>query len=83
MKRYLRKMFFIFCITISCFCSCTGTEIKRTEDGRYIEVINNYVKYIEFDGHEYVYYGQGYIGSGYRGSICHSPKCICLKDYKK
>lgn len=75
MKRYLRKLFFIFCITISCFCSCTGTEIKRTEDGRYVEVINNYyVKYIEFDGHEYVYY---------RGSICHSPKCICLKDYKK
>lgn len=76
----LRKLFFIFCVTISCFCSCTGTEIKRTEDGRYIEVVNNYVKYIEFDGHEYVYYGQGY---GYRGSICHSPKCICLKDYKK
>ena len=79
MKRYLRKLFFIFCITISCFCSCTGTEIKRTEDGRCVEVINNYyVKYIEFDGHEYVYYGQSY-----RGSICHSPKCICLKDYKK
>ena len=75
----LRKLFFIFCV-MSCFCSCTEIkrEIKRTEDDRCIEVINNIAKYIEFDGHEYVFYRQGH-----RGSICHSPKCPCLKDYKK
>lgn len=67
----LRKLFFIFCVTISCFCSCI--EIKRIEDDKHIEVRNNIAKYIEFDGHEYVYYRQGSRGS----------KCICLKDYKK
>ena len=72
----LRKLFFIFCVTISCFCSCM--EIKRTEDDRCIEVRKHIARYIEFDGHEYVYYWQGS-----RGSMCHSPKCICLKDYKK
>ena len=64
---------------VGCFCSCTETKYKRTEDDRYIEVRkNNFAEYIEFDGHEYVYYRQGH-----RGSICHSPKCPCLKDYKK
>lgn len=73
----LRKLFFIFCV-MSYFCSCTEIKYKRTEDDRYIEVKDRIAKYIEFDGHEYVYYQQGS-----RGSICHSPKCICLKDYKK
>lgn len=73
----MRKLFFIFCV-ISCFCSCTTEIIKRTEDDRYIEVRNNIAKYIEFDGHEYVFYWRGH-----RGSMCHSPKCPRLKDYKK
>ena len=64
---------------VGCFCSCTETKYKRTEDDRYIEVRgNNFARYIEFDGHEYVYYR---LDRG--GSICHSPKCPCLKDYKK
>ena len=64
---------------IGCLCSCTETKYKRTEDDRYIEVRkNNFAEYIEFDGHEYVHYRHGH-----RGSICHSPKCPCLKDYKK
>ena len=39
---------------------------------------NEKVSYIEFDGHEYVRYSKGY-----RGSMCHSPKCPCLEIYKK
>lgn len=72
-----RKLLLI--AVVGCFCSCAETKYKRTEDDRYIEVgENSYAKYIEFDGHEYVYYRHGY-----KGSMCHSPKCPCLKDYKK
>lgn len=68
---------------VGCFCSCTENKYKRTEDDRYIEVKkNNFAKYIEFDGHEYVIYREGSFDCA-TGSMCHSPKCPCLKDYKK
>ena len=58
--------------------SCTDSNYKEV-DGRRIEVIdNNSMKYVEFDGHEYVHYF-----NGYHGSMCHSPKCHCLIEYKK
>ena len=66
------------------FNSCNKTtEYKTTNDGRKVEVFDAnsfcspYVKYIEFDGHEYVS-----LVDGYRGSLCHSPKCHCLENYK-
>ena len=36
------------------------------------------IRYVEFDDHEYVYYH-----TIYKGSMCHSPKCKCLNEYKK
>lgn len=68
---------------VGCFCSCTETEYKRTEDGRHIEVKeNSFAKYIEFDSHEYVIYRERILYNAIV-SMCHSPKCPCLKDYKK
>ena len=61
--------------------SCSDPYYKEV-DGRKIEIITSSIdteiKYVEFDGHEYVRYF-----NGYRGSMCHSPKCQCLTEYKK
>lgn len=61
--------------------SCSEPNYKEV-DGRKIEIITSSIdteiKYVEFDGHEYVRYF-----NGYRGSMCHSPKCHCLIEYKK
>ena len=60
----------------------TEVKYKKTDDGRNVEVVDSDVfynmRYIEFDGHEYVYYR-----SRRKGSMCHSPKCECLNEYKK
>ena len=60
--------------------SCGETTYKEV-DGRKVEILDNNtlsMGYVEFDGHEYVRYY-----NGYRGSMCHSPKCQCLTEYKK
>lgn len=61
--------------------SCSDSNYKEV-DGRKIEVIapdnDGGIKYIEFDDHEYVY-----LSRGYGRSMCHSPKCHCLTEYKK
>lgn len=60
--------------------SCSEPNYKEV-DGRQVEILDNNtltMQYIEFDGHEYVRYY-----NGYRGSMCHSPKCHCLTEYKK
>lgn len=57
-------------------------SIKKTDDGRNVQIVDSdifyNIRYIEFDGHEYVYYR-----GGHKGSMCHSPKCKCLNEYKK
>lgn len=76
MKKIL--MFFEI-ITLCMMYSCVEPEYKNI-DGRNIEIIPNNsmcLRYVEYDGHEYVYY---YDNS--RGSLCHSPKCGCLNEYK-
>ena len=85
-KKYSRKekhmkKIFIGIIALLGLSACESHEYKYHENGRKVEVIDNstrYIKYIEFDGHEYIWYQ-----SGYSGSICHSPKCSCLNEYKK
>ena len=76
------KKILIFLGIITCFISsCNYEPVYKEVDGRKIRVVNlpdHVIGYIEFDGHEYVKYA-----SGNRGSICHSPKCPCLKEYKK
>ena len=56
--------------------SCSDSSYKEV-DGRKVEIITPRIdvriKYVEFDGHEYVYMSRD------RGiSLCHSPKCHCL-----
>ena len=60
--------------------SCSEPVYKEV-DGRKVELLDDNtlsMQYVEFDGHEYVKYY-----SWYHGSICHSPKCHCLTEYKK
>lgn len=77
MKKILLFLGIITCFIIS---SCDEPVYKEV-DGRKVTILDNnniYIDYIEFDGHEYVRYL-----NGHRGSVCHSPKCPCLKEYKK
>ena len=76
------KKILLFLGIISCFIlSSCDVPVYKEVDGRKVKIIDNsnpYMEYIEFDGHEYVKFI-----NGYQGSICHSPKCHCLKEYKK
>ena len=77
MKKILLFLGIITCFIIS---SC-GETVYKEVDGRKVQIIDNNsleMDYVEFDGHEYVRYY-----NGYRGSMCHSPKCPCLNEYKK
>ena len=77
MKKILLFLGIITCFTIS---SCVESVYKEV-DGRKVKIINNddsNIEYVEFDGHEYVKFI-----NGYHGSMSHSPKCPCLKEYKK
>ena len=65
-------------VIICCLITSCETYTYKEVDGRKVEIIdiNSYKKmrYVEFDGHEYVEFS-----NGHRGSMCHSPKCHCLK----
>lgn len=71
----------LICIGVAAMLnSCSGPTYKEV-DGKKVEVItsDNYnIRYVEFDGHEYVY-----MSMGHGKSMCHSPKCHCLTEYKK
>ena len=70
----MKKMFVILSVVFSMvLCSCGNNNEKEEYNRR----LNN-MSYIEFDGHEYVRYH-----NYNQGSITHSPKCPCLKIYKK
>ena len=73
------KKILIFLGIITCFISSCNKPVYKEVDGRKVKIINyNSLEYVEFDGHEYVRYY-----NGYHGSMCHSPKCHCLNEYKK
>ena len=76
-----KKITFLGLIICSLITSCNEPVYKEV-NGHKVEIIdlNSYKKmrYVEFDGHEYVEFGDRY-----RGSMCHSPKCHCLNEYKK
>lgn len=72
----MKTLIIILCILC---CACQPEKPSSTKETFRIAVAGSgIVKYIEFDGHEYVYYHRPY-GS----SLCHSPKCPCLEQYKK
>jgi hypothetical protein len=76
----MKKIFLVLSVICFGLCSCDKSIYKEV-DGRQVEIMTDDdldVRYIEFDGHEYLKYFDGH-----RGSICHSPKCHCLTDYKK
>ena len=71
----MKKMFVILSVVFSVMlCSCGNDNNNEQEKYNRIKMT-----YIEFDGHEYVHYVNGF----YRASLCHSPKCPCLENYKK
>ena len=69
MKKFI--IILIAFIVAFCFTSCGELPTNVKEVG--------YVKYVKFDGHQYVMWSNG----GYKGSMCHSPNCPCLQEYKK
>ena len=77
----MKKLLYVLGIVLG-LSSCTDIEYKKTDDGRNVQIIDvtpiHNIRYVEFDEHEYVYYQ-----AGHRGSMCHSPKCKCLNEYKK
>ena len=76
------KRLLIVLIILCCLCSCNvNGPVYKEVDGRQVEVIDDVpytIRYVEFDGHEYTYFTRGY-----QGSLCHSPKCNCLSEYKR
>ena len=77
----MKELLYVLGIVLG-FSSCTYTEVeyKKTDDGRNVQIMDmtHNIRYVEFDEHEYVYF-QHY----HQGSMCHSPKCKCLNEYKK
>lgn len=56
-------------LLLSCGGKESGVELERSDVLKY-----SIIRYATFDGHEYVVYSKGKFGS-----MCHSPKCHCLK----
>lgn len=79
----MKKLLYVLGIVLG-LSSCIGVDprYKKTDDVRNVQIVDSdifyNIRYIEFDEHEYVYFK-----SDYRGSMCHSPKCKCLNEYKK
>ena len=70
----------LICLMVICCSACSEIPTKQAtviNEPSYVYNVGN-IKYVEFDGHQYVMYA-----SGHRGSICHSPNCPCLEQYKK
>ena len=66
------KKILIFLISMIICCSCVSETKPVVKHNTYCPSVGN-LKYIEYDGHEYLIW----TARGYRGSICHSPKCPC------
>lgn len=64
-----------------CCCGCSDVPQKEvTADISYRIGVNSSVRYVEFDGHQFIEYRLGDMHGG--GSLCHSPNCPCLEQYK-
>lgn len=79
----MKKILFLILATIYC-CGCTGGAEKKevVVHDNWMSIPCGYVRYIEFDGHQYVQYLYNKGDGG--GSLCHSPNCPCHQErYKK
>lgn len=73
------KKILILLVAICCLgCECKHNERKNVEINSYIPTNVGSMCYVDFDGHQYVIW----YNHGHRGSMCHSPKCPCLEQYK-
>ena len=78
MKKFIFGL--VIAIVVVCFTSCEVPSKNSSviESTSLVDGVG-YVTYVEFDGHQYVIWSNG----GHKGSMCHSPKCPCLSEYKK
>lgn len=74
------KKILILLVTICC-CGCNNTPQKEVNaDISYRIGATSSVRYVEFDGHQFIEYSIGGVHCG--GSLCHSPNCPCLNQDK-
>lgn len=72
------KKILLFLIVVIFSVSCLPENNKQSTliESSFVRGVG-YIRYIEFDGHEYVKFY-----NGNQGSVCHSPNCPCLNQYK-
>lgn len=70
-------------LVIICFCGCMKNTPQKTviKENIYKLPETTTIQYIEFDGHQFIEYRCGGVHGG--GSLCHSPNCPCLEQYKR
>ena len=70
-------------LVIICFCGCMKNTPQETviKENIYKLSETTTIQYIEFDGHQFIEYRCGGVHGG--GSLCHSPNCPCLEQYKR
>lgn len=56
-----------------CCCGCNVPPKTALETSKVELTTVGYMKYVKYDGHEYLIWSSG----GYQGGICHSPNCPC------
>ena len=72
------KNILILLVAIYCY-GCSNEPQKEVKtDISYKIGVNSYVRYVEFDGHQFIEYHSGGVYGG--GSLCHSPNCPCRKQ---
>lgn len=74
------KKFLILLVAICCSGCEVSTRKPVMEYDTFELSSTTSVQYIEFDGHQFIRYYCGGVHGG--GSLCHSPNCPCLEQYK-
>ena len=73
----MKKILILLSVVVVCLILSCVPE-KRDDYEKDPKLGYSVIDYVNFDGHQYVYYRHGDYGS-----LCHSPKCQCLEKYKK
>ena len=75
----MKKILILILLATICCCGCSNTPQKEVKtDISYKIGVNSSVRYVEFDGHQFIEYRNGGVHGG--GSLCHSPNCPCRKQ---
>ena len=74
------KKILILLAAICCY-GCNDMPQKEVTVDTFYDISPSVsVRYIEFDGHQFIEYRLGGVHGG--GSLCHSPNCPCLNQNK-